>query len=162
MLDAGWVYYLASDYDKAIEVSLKAIDLDPKFWLAYTNLGLAYEKKGSFTQAIAVLEKARQFDDSVTTLEMLGGTYAAAGHPDKATAVAAELAERSKHRYVCPYEIATIYAGLGNKKSAMEWLRRAVDDRADCAPWMSPDPKVDPLRSDPRFQDLLRRVGLSP
>jgi hypothetical protein len=75
-------------------------------------------------------------------------------------AVAGELDERSKHHYVCPYEIATIYAGLGNRASALQWLRRAVDDRADCAPWMAPDSKMDPLRSDPRFQELLQQVAL--
>ncbi len=160
--DAGWVYYLARDYDTAAEVSLKGIDLEPQFWPLYWNLGLAYEKKGKYQEAIVVLEKARQFDDSPTTLEMLGGAYAAAGLKDKANRVAAELVERSKHRYVCPYEVATIYAGLGKQEAALQWLRQAVDDRADCAPWMQADAKLDGMRSNPRFQDLLRRVGLRP
>jgi len=162
LTDAAWVFYCARDYDRAIEASRKAVDLDQRFWPAYTYLGLGYEKKGRFAEAIAALEKARELDDNPTILEMLGGAYAASGRRDDARKVLGQLTERSKKGYVCPYEVATVYVGLGEKDSALQWLEKAEEDKADCVPWMRPDPKLDPLRSDPRFRALLRRVGFPP
>ena len=162
LADAAWVFYCARQYDRAMEASRRAVELDPRFWPAYTYLGLAYEKMGRFPEAIAALEKARQLDDNTAIFEMLGGAYAASGRKDDARKVLSELTERSKQRYVCPYEVATVYVGLGEKESALQWLQKAEEDRADCVPWMRPDPKLDPLRGDPRFQDLMRRVGFPP
>ena len=160
--DAAWVYYCMRQYDRAIEESRKAIELDPNFWPGHAFLGLAYEKTGRFAEAVEELEKARRLDDSPTIYELLGGAYAAWGKKEEARKVLAELTERSSRRYVCPYEVATIFAGLGEKDAAFEWLDKAVDARADCIPWLKPDPKVDPLRSDPRYAALLRRIGLPP
>jgi TolB-like protein/Tfp pilus assembly protein PilF len=160
--DAAWVFYCVRQYDRAIEESRKAIELDPNFWPGHTFLGLAYEKMGRFSEAVAELEKARKLDDSPTIYEMLGGAYAAWGKKEEAKKVLTELTERSSRRYVCPYEVATIYAGLGERDAAFEWLGKAVEARADCVPWIKPDPKIDPLRSDPRYAALLRRVGLPP
>src|SRR5207248_10115080 len=75
--------------------------------------------------------------------------------------VTEEMVQRSRKRYVCAYEVATTYAGLRDRESAFAWLRKSLDERADCSPWIAADPKLDPLRSDPRFQDLLRRLGIS-
>jgi serine/threonine protein kinase/tetratricopeptide (TPR) repeat protein len=160
--DASWVFYLSRDYDRAAQQGEQAIDLDPTSWVGYTWLGLAYQKKGQFTKAIDMLEKARQLDDNVTTLEMLAGAYAAAGQTAKAKTVTASMVHRSSQRYVCPYEIATTYIGLRDKESAFEWLRKSLDERADCSVWALADPKLDSLRSDPRFADLLRRMNLQP
>jgi TolB-like protein len=160
--DAAWVYYCVRQYDRAIEESRKAIELDPNFWPGHAFLGLAYEKTGRFAEAVEELEKARRLDDSPTIYELLGGAYAACGKKEEAKKVLTELTERSSRRYVCPYEVATIYAGLGEKDAAFEWLDKAVEARADCVPWIKPDPKIDPLRSDPRYAALLRRVGLPP
>ena len=139
---AAWVYYCARQYDRAIEESRKAIELDPNFWPGHTYLGLAYEKTGRFAEAIEELEKARRLADSPTIYEMLGGAYAAWGKKDEAKKVLSELTERASRRYVCPYEVATVYAGLGEKDSAFAWLNKAVDERADCVPWIKPDPKI--------------------
>lgn len=157
--DAAWIYYLARQYEQAVEQGLKAIELEPNFWLAHTLLGLAYEKTGRFAQAIAALEKARQLDDSSTILEMLAGAYAVAGQINKAKEVLNELTESSKHRYVCPYEVATVYAGLEEVEPALRWLEKAYNERADCLPWLAADPKLDPVRTHPHFQDLLNRLG---
>ena len=62
-------------------------------------------------------------------------------------------------RYVCPYEVATLFVGLGDDDSALAWLQKAFDERADCTPWAAVDSKLDPLRSVPRFRELLRQVG---
>jgi hypothetical protein len=72
------------------------------------------------------------------------------------------LTERSARRYVCPYEIATVYAGLGDKDAAFDKLENAVEERADCIPWIKADSKIDPLRTDPRYAALMNRIGLPP
>jgi len=101
-------------------------------------------------------------DRSVTILEWLGGAYAAAGRTNDANRILAELTGRAEKRYVCPYEIATVYVGLGRKDAAFEWLRKGLDERADCMPWIKADSKIDPLRGDPRYTDILRGVGFGP
>jgi eukaryotic-like serine/threonine-protein kinase len=158
--DAAWVFYLRRDYDQMMEQAKAAVELAPNYWLAHLQLGLAYEKKGDFARAVQELEEARRMDDNPGILEMLAGTYAAAGRPEEARKITAEMVERSKTRYVCAYEVATSYAGLKDRESAFLWLRKSLDERADCSPWIAADPKLDPLRDDPRFQDLLRRIGL--
>ena len=162
LADAAWAFYCARQYDRMIEECRKALELDPNFSVAYTFLGLAYEKKGRFAEAVTALEKARQLDTSPTVLEMLGGTYAAWGKKEEAKKVLTSLTERAERRYVCPYEIATIYVGLGDKDSAFRTLEKAVEERADCIPWIKADSKIDPLRSDTRYRELMRRIGLLP
>jgi serine/threonine protein kinase/tetratricopeptide (TPR) repeat protein len=158
--DAAWVFYLKRDYDQFMEQAKAAVELAPDFWLGHLQLGLAYEKKGDFARALQELEAARRMDDNSGVLEMLAGTYAAAGRPDQARKITEEMVKRSKKRYVCAYEVATTYAGLKDRESAFLWLRKSLDERADCSPWIAADPKLDSLRADPRFQDLLRRLGL--
>ena len=158
--DAAWVFYLKRDYDQFMEHAKAAVELAPNFWLGHLQLGLAYEKKGDFARALQELEEARRMDDNSAILEMLAGTYAAAGQPDEARRITKEMVERSQKRYVCAYEVATTYAGLKDRESAFLWLRKSLDQRADCSPWIAADPKLDPLRADPRFQDLLHRLGL--
>jgi len=158
--DAAWVFYLKRDYDQLMEQAKAAVELAPNYWLGHLQLGLAYEKKGDFARALQELEEARRMDDNSAILETLAGTYAAAGRPDKARKITEEMVERSTKRYICAYEVATTYAGLKDRESAFLWLRKSLDEHADCSPWIASDPKLDPLRTDPRFQDLLRRLGL--
>jgi tetratricopeptide (TPR) repeat protein len=158
--DAAWVFYLKRDYDQSMEQAKAAVELAPSLWLGHLQLGLAYEKKGDFARALQELEETRRMDDNPGVLEMLAGTYAAAGRPDEARRITEEMVKRSQKRYVCAYEVATTYAGLKDRESAFLWLRKSLDERADCSPWIAADPKLDPLRADPRFQDLLRRLGL--
>jgi TolB-like protein/DNA-binding winged helix-turn-helix (wHTH) protein/Flp pilus assembly protein TadD len=158
--DAAWVFYLKRDYYQMMEQAKAAVELAPDYWLGHLQLGLAYEKKGDFDRALQELEEARRMDDNSGILEMLAGTYAAAGRPDEARKITKEMVERSTKLYICAYEVATTYAGLKDRESAFLWLRKSLDERADCSPWIAADPKLDPLRTDPRFQDLLRRLGL--
>ena len=158
--DAAWVFYLKRDYDQMMEQAKAAVELAPNYWLAHLQLGLAHEKKGDFARAMQEFKETRRMNDDPGVLEMLAGTYAAAGRPDEARRITDEMVERSKKRYVCAYEVATSYAGLKDRESAFLWLRKSLDERADCSPWIAADPKLDPLRADPRFQDLLRRIGL--
>jgi eukaryotic-like serine/threonine-protein kinase len=158
--DAAWIFYLKRDYDQLMEQAKAAVEWAPNYWLGHLQLGLAYEKKGDFGRALQELEVARRLDDNPGVLEMLAGTYAAAGRLGEAKRITEEMVERSKKRYVCAYEVATSYAGLKDRESAFLWLRKSLDERADCSPWIAADPKLDSLRADPRFQDLLRRIGL--
>jgi TolB-like protein/Flp pilus assembly protein TadD len=159
--DASWVYYGARRYDKAFEVAREWVEMNPGSPWAHTYLGLALQKTGKIDEAIRELERAAGMDRSVTILEWLGGAYAAAGRTNDANRILAELTGRAGQRYVCPYEIATVYVGLGRKDAAFEWLRKGVEERADCMPWIKADSKIDSLRGDPRYTDILRGVGFS-
>jgi serine/threonine-protein kinase len=160
LVDAGWIAYLARDYNRTIDFNRRAIELEPNFWMAHRDLGLGYEKVGRYAEAVASLQKARQLDTNSSILEMLGGAYAAWGKPEEARRVLAELDEQAGRHYVCPYEIATVYAGLGDKESTLRLLEKGYQERADCMAWTGSDPKLDGLRGDPRFQDLVRRMGI--
>ncbi|MEO5895826.1 MAG: protein kinase [Vicinamibacterales bacterium] len=157
--DSGWVYYLARDYAKALEMDQKALDIDPEFWPALRDLGLAYEKLGRYPEAVAALQKARSIDANPSILEMLGGAYASWGKIDEARQVLAELTVASRQRYVCPFEVATVHAALGDRKAALGWLEKGYADRADCMPWARSDPKLDGMKGYPGFDELIRRVG---
>jgi hypothetical protein len=91
----------------------------------------------------------------------LGHVYAVSGKTGEARKVLEELMETSTRRYVSPYSIATIYAGCGEKDLAFRWLERAYEERSGWLAWLKPEPVSDPLREDPRFGDLLRRMGVA-
>lgn len=160
LMDSGWMYYLGRQYDKTIAMNLKALELDPNYWPSLRDLGLAYEKVGRYPEAVTTLQKARRLDSNPSILEMLAGAYTAWGKPAEARQVLAELEQRARDTYVCPYELATVHAGLGNKEAALAKLEEGLRERADCLPWASSDPKLDSLRDDPRFKDLIRRLGI--
>jgi serine/threonine-protein kinase len=160
MADSAWVAYLAHRYNDQISESQRAIALDAGFSPPYAFLALGYEKLGRFDDAIATLEKGRQIEDSSVMLEMLGGAYASAGRPADARRVLDDLQKQVHERYICPYEIATVYAGLGDRRQTLEWLKKGVEQRADCMPWMNMDPKLDLLRQTPEFKEIERQVGL--
>ena len=160
MVDSGWVHYLAREYDGTVRENSHALDLEPNFWPALRDLGLGYEKIGRLSDAIRSLERALQIDHNSTIFEMLGGAYAAAGQTARARQVLSELSAQASERYVCPYEVATIHACLGDTAAAINWLERGLEQRADCMPWAAADPKLDGLHADARFQRVLSRLGL--
>jgi len=159
--EIGCRLYWARRYDDAIEPIQKALELDPNFPVAHRYLGQVYEQKGMYKEAVAEFARAVALSESnPISLAALGHAYAVSGQRSKAIMVLKQLKELSKRRYVSSYDMALIYAGLGETDQAQEWLERAYRDRS---PWMvhlKVDPRLDPLRSDPRFQDLIRRVGL--
>jgi len=162
-LQLGVVLHLARRYDQAVEQARQTINMDPNFWLAHTVLGRAYEQQGQLQDAIAECQKARQIDDTTAEILMdLGRAYAVAGQRAEAAAVLAELQARSRRSYVAPFHIAMVYVGLGQKEQALAWLERAYRERSWYLTWLKVAPEFDSLRPDPRFADLLRRVGLQP
>ena len=158
----GDSFYFARQYDQAIEQYRRAIGVEPRLYWTHLMLGCAYAQQGKFTEAITELNQAQRLNDTPQILAALGHVQAVSGQRAEAQRVLAELQEITKRRYVSPYDVATIYAGLGEKEHAMIWLEKAYEDRSGwLALWLKVDPKFDGLRTDPRFADLLRRIGLS-
>jgi len=160
--DLGLLLYLARQYDQAMGEYQKTLEMDQNFVYSHWKLGLAYEQKAMYEEAIAEFRKAIALSGrSLLPLAQLGHAYAVSGKRDEALAVLGQLNELSKRMYVSSYRTAMIYAGLGQRKQAFEWLERAYDERDPWLIWLKRDPVVEGLRSDPRFTNLLRRMGLA-
>ncbi|MCA1625574.1 MAG: protein kinase [Acidobacteria bacterium] len=157
----GEDYYYARQYDQAITQLEKTIDLDPHYYRAYLCLGRAYEQKKMYEQAIKTFQdgmsRAQRHPQLISSL---GHAYALAGERNKAAQALAELREMSKQKYISPYLFAVVYVSLGDKDQALAWLEKAYQDRSVWLIWLKVEPRFDSLRSDPRFQDLMRRIGL--
>lgn len=151
--------FLAGRYDEVIDQMHRALELDPGFYLAHVSLGIVHESKGEFDKAIEEFMKARQVDDSPEILALLGHTYALSGRKAEAESVIAQLQGMSKTRYVSPYDIALVYAGLGEKDQALKWLQRAYETRSEGMTNLKTDSRLNGLRSDPQFQNLLRLMN---
>ena len=157
----GWHYFMAHQFDLAIEQLRKTIEMDPNYGLAHWYLGLAYEQSAMYAQAAAELQTAKDLLKKNVGIEAgIGRVDALSGKRAEAEKVIDELKDRSKQIYVSSYHIASIYASLGDKDRAFEWLQGAYKERSDSLVYLKVDPKMDSLRSDPRFTDLLRSVGL--
>jgi serine/threonine protein kinase/TolB-like protein/Flp pilus assembly protein TadD len=160
--EMGWSLYIARDYDQAISQCRKVIELDPNFIAAYSCAAQAYEQQKMYAEAIADMNKARVLvGDDPGVMEELACAYALSGQKTEARKLLDALKERSAREYVDPGLIALIYASLGEKDQAFEWLEKAYQVRSSWMTWLKVEPKFDPLRSDPRFTDLMRRVGIT-
>jgi tetratricopeptide (TPR) repeat protein len=159
--DVGRHYYFLRRYDQAIEECRKTLEMDPGFLLAYFYLIPAYERQGMFDEAIRELQKAVEISGgSAAMTALLGHVNAVSGRRDKALVVLTELKERSEREYVSAFYFVLIYLGLDEKDRAFEWLERAYSERSCHLVWLKVDPIFDSLRSDPRFTELIRRIGL--
>lgn len=162
----GWILYLAGRNDEAIEQCTRILRLDPNSFPARRYLGLAYEQKGMYSQAIDEFQKGVKISGSPLMLALLGHAYAASGKTKEARQVISDLQDlsesREARRYVSPYTVAAIYAGLGDKDQAFKWLEQAYEGRDVWLMNLKVDPVFAKLRSDKRFQDLLTRAGLRP
>ncbi len=158
---AGRSFYLARRYDRAIEQLRRTLEMDPNFSRAHWYLAMAYEQVGRHEEAIAESQKAVSLSGGdPAVLGQLGHGYAVSGKRAEAQKALAELKDLSRRRYVAPFNIAIIYVGLGDKAQALEWLEKAYGDRSFQLTWIKVWPQFDSLRGEPRFQDLLRRMGL--
>jgi TolB-like protein/Tfp pilus assembly protein PilF len=158
--DVGRHYYFLRQYDQAIEQCRKTLEIDPGFFLAYFYLIPAYEQKGMFEEAIKELQKAIELSGgSASMTALVGHVHAVSGQRDKALEVLKELKEKSEREYVPSYYFVLVYLGLDEKDQAFKWLKRAYKERSTHLVWLKVDPIFDGLRSDPRFTDLIRRIG---
>jgi TolB-like protein/predicted Ser/Thr protein kinase len=155
----GATFYWSRQPERAIEHFHGVIELNPNFRIAYWFLTDAYVAKGDFASAIATIENAPIALNDPVTLSAAGHAYGKAGERRKALEILSELERQSSQEYELAFHIAQIYLGLGDHEQALAWLEKACDERSIWLIWLGVDPKFDPLRSDPRFQDLLRRVG---
>ena len=158
--DLAEILVLAHYYDESIAQSRKTIEMDPNFALAHNQLAQAYLSKNMYEEAVEELKKAVQLSgDSPTCIANLARAYVATGKRSEAEKLLSNLKKRSSPAYSNAPEIAIIYASLGDKDQAMNWLEKGYEERFN--PGVLLRPGFDPLRSDSRFQDLLRRIGLS-
>lgn len=158
----GWIYYLSGDNDKAIEQCRKILELDPTSFPARRYLGLAYEAKGMYAEAITEFQTGVKLSGSPLMLALLGHAYAAAGKVAGAKQVLTELQQLPDQRYVSPYTVAAIYAGLGDQEQAFKWLETAVEERDIWLMNLKVDPVFAKLRNNRKFTDLLARIRLRP
>ena len=157
--DLGTTYYRARRYDQAIEQLRKTLEMDPGFYYARWNLGSALAAKGDLDAAIGEYQQARALSDNPLMLGLLGHAYGFSGNKAEAMKIADQLSVLSKQRYVSAYSFALVYLGLGDKEEALRWLAKSYQDRAgDALRYIRVEPLLDPLRGDPRFEELVTKV----
>ncbi len=159
----GVAYYLARQYDLAIEQLRKTLEMDPGFVLTRVYLGMVYIEKGMLKEGITECEEAAApVSASPYAVSALGYVYAVSGKKAEAEKVRDRLKKMSEQKYLSPRFMASVFAGLGEKEKALESLSAAYEDRSlQIGPGVIADPTYDSLRAEPRFQDLLRRMGLN-
>ena len=158
----GWIYYLSGRNDEAIEQCKKILELDPSSFPARRYLGLAYEAKGMYAEAISEFQTGVKISGSPLMHALLGHAYAASGKRTEAQQVLADLQQLQGQRYVSPYTVAAIYAGLGDKEQTFKWLDTAVEERDIWLMNLKVDPVFAKLRSERKFTDILARIRLRP
>jgi TolB-like protein/Flp pilus assembly protein TadD len=159
--EVAMAYNWLRQYDRAIAEAQKALDLDPTFPLAYAELGIAYVQQGRMDEAIARLGRALDLGQRHPCVRgTFGYALAAAGKRPEAFKVVEELTMIAPGRFGFALPIARILAALGESDEAFEWLRKACDERTPFVVWLKVDSTFDNLRSDPRFTQILKDMGL--
>jgi serine/threonine-protein kinase len=159
----AWHYLFARQPDEAVAQAQRTLELDPNSPSATWLLGLAYEQQELLSKAIDQLHRAVDVSrGNPTMVASLGRAYAVAGQRDQVRGVLGQLRDLSARLYVSPYELALIHAGLGDEDQAFAQLRDACEHRSGWLAYLAVDPRLDRLRSDERFAELLRRIGLPP
>lgn len=155
------IKYNMKDYDAAIEQGRRTIEQYPTYPLAYIWLGSAYRQKKMYREALDSFSQGRRLSgDHPAMIALYGHTLAVSGDAAGARSALAELQHVAQSRYVSSLYFAAVYMGLGEKSTALDWLDRAYQERNDRLIYLGVDPIADPLRSEPRFTDLLRKIGI--
>ena len=160
MTEAG-VYYQLRDWAHLVEASRRGVIAYPNEWLEHFNLAVGYEATGKRLEAIAEYQKALEMSDgNQDATAALAYAYAAAGQRAEAGRILRDLEQKSKTAYISPYLLGTVYAGLGDNDKAFELLEKAHREKSLELSWhIKADQRIDSLRADPRFENLLTRVG---
>src|SRR5262249_41243042 len=157
--DVATVYQVGRRYDEAIAELRNVLETDPDFYWAHRQLGLALELKGAPGDAIVEYQRAAELNDDPRVLAFIGHAKAIMGRESDARAILAQLTEASKTRYVSGYSLAVIHLGLGEKDQALDWLEKDARERTGFEiNFVKVDPYLDPLRGDPRFEALVRKI----
>ena len=156
-------FYLAREFDKAIEECRKTLEMDPNYPAAYMVMGQASAAKGVYPEALQEFEKFRTLSqDSAPSVALTGYAHAMLGERSHALKLLSQLSAASKQRYTPAFYFALVYAGLGDKDQAFTWLDKAYEERSTRLAYLKQEAFWDPLRSDPRFSRLVKRVGIPP
>ncbi len=157
----GWAFYMARRYEDAVEQLRRTIELDPNYPVTYWILGLLLRKMGSYELAIAEGDKGVKLSGGSPLMSAaLAQTFATAGRRKEAVQILDDLTKQAKQKYVAPYFFAGIHIGLGEDDRAIEYLEKSFEEHSHWLIYLHIDPSMDALRSNPRVQDLLLRVGL--
>jgi TolB-like protein/DNA-binding winged helix-turn-helix (wHTH) protein/Flp pilus assembly protein TadD len=160
-LHLGWHYLYTKQYDRAIEQLAKTLELDPDYALAHWYLGLAYEQKKMYRDALREMGRAKDLlPRNLAVLCDIGHVYAVSGDKNSARKTIALLKQEAEHRYVNQYELALIYIGLGQNDEAFKSMEQGFREHSDMLVYLKVDSRLDPIRSDSRFIDLMHRVGI--
>jgi len=156
----GLVFYEARQFDLAIEKYQETLQIDPSFIVSYNYLGLAFAGEKMYNDAITNVQKAIDLTKKQSPLYIgtLGFIFASMGKKNEAKEILELLLELSQHRYIAPVSLAIIYGALGQMDQAFEWMKKGYDVRDDFMMGLKVDPRMDNLRSDPRYQDLIDRM----
>ncbi len=157
----GWPYYYSRDYDSAIRQFRKTLDMEPDFENTHFRLGIAYFQKGMHEEAIKEIENAQLISNDRDAVAWLGYAAGCMERVDEARVILAELTQRAKTEYVPPYCFAIVHLGLGETDAAFTWLEKGARENDYWLIFVNVDPVLDTLRSDPRFKELSKLVGLA-
>jgi eukaryotic-like serine/threonine-protein kinase len=159
--NVGLIYYFGRQYDQAIEKLQKVLHDHPDFSTAHWGLGLAYEQKGNYDQALPEFQKAVE-SRGPNALASLGHIYGLIGRKKEAREILSEVSTHAGQENISEYQLAVVQIGLGETEAAMESLQRAYREHSTLLNYVKMDPRFDPLRGNPQFQDLLRRMNFPP
>lgn len=155
-------HYFARNYERAAEECEGALELNPDYFMLHYILGRAYARMGRHAKAIGQLKLQSARVGQIPLMDAGAGlALAVTGRKEEARKIIAALNTAAQKRYVPATYFGMLYAGLGEKNEALTWLEKAYEERADGLTWLNVDPMLDDLRPDPRFQQLLRRIGLA-
>ena len=152
--------FFRHDFERSITQARKTLEMEPDFSQARATLGLSYEQKSSNKEAIAELTKAQQASGDVAMASWLGHALAQDGQTKEARRILSEIEEYAKKNYVPPYNLAVLHVGLGERQQAMDLLEKGFADRSLRPVWVKFDPRLDGLRQDGQFLQLIQRMGL--
>jgi tetratricopeptide (TPR) repeat protein len=159
-IQMGLCYVYARDYDKATEQFRKTVELDPNWYLSHWFLGMTYELNGNLKDASVEYQRAKQLTDDPYLLAHIAHVEAAQGRREEALKIIEQMKQLATQRYVPAYAFAVAYIGVGQKEEALNWLERSDEDRAFDILHVNVEPFFDSLRNEPRFKQLVERVGL--
>lgn len=155
------IYYYQRNYDAAITQATRAIDQYPNYWLAYIWLGSAYREKKMYRDSLERFSQARTLSSNrPVMIALYGHALAVSGDAAGARKALADLENLARSRYVSPLYFAVVHLGLGENNKTLDWLDRAYRERTDRLVYLDAEPMADPLRSDPRFAQLLHKIGI--